>query len=97
MMIQTNNNYKCNNCIHKNLCKYEDEYQKIASGISNNTIPEYFTININCKYFYNNINMGSLRCTTDPKTVLLGGSTYDTATASPIFKESVSVTLDTDN
>lgn len=56
-MVQTLSEirYKCNDCIHKDVCKYKEEYQKITSDIMNITIPEYFIININCKNYSNNI------------------------------------------
>lgn len=67
--------YKCNGCIHEDVCKYKQEYQKLTSDILNNTIPEQFTININCKNFCNNIGGTVYRSKADSDIALLNSIT----------------------
>ncbi len=70
VQILSENKFKCNNCIHEDVCKHKEEYQKLISDILNNTIPEYFAININCKNFCNNIGGTIYKSMTDSDKVL---------------------------
>lgn len=47
---------KCNSCVHKSICKYKDEYEKLFDNIislakseAESQYPYRFKIEINCK------------------------------------------------
>lgn len=42
---------KCSDCNHRDICKYREDYDKIAGSIAVN-IPEPFMLILNCKYYY---------------------------------------------
>jgi hypothetical protein len=42
---------KCTDCNHRDICKHEDEYDKVISEL-NVKVPEPFTLVLNCKHYY---------------------------------------------
>lgn len=41
----------CNDCQHREICRYKEEYEKVVRGITVN-VPEPFTLVLNCKHYY---------------------------------------------
>ena len=60
---------KCEDCYHRNICKYKDEYDKVIREV-NVKVPEPFTLTLNCSHYYSTmayLNMNSSdwsNCTT---------------------------------
>ena len=42
---------RCEDCNHRNICKYKDEYDKVIREITVK-VPEPFTLTLNCKHYY---------------------------------------------
>lgn len=39
---------KCDSCVHKDVCRYKDEYQKIRSKYSSETPNSIFNLELDC-------------------------------------------------
>ena len=42
---------RCEDCNHRNICKYKDEYDKVIREV-NVKVPEPFTLTLNCSHYY---------------------------------------------
>jgi hypothetical protein len=42
---------KCEDCNHRNICKYKDEYENVIRDITVK-VPEPFILTLNCKHYY---------------------------------------------
>ena len=42
---------RCNDCNHRDICKYKNDYDKIVEDITVK-VPEPFTLMLNCKHYY---------------------------------------------
>ena len=68
---------RCEDCNHRNICKYKDEYEKVIREITVK-VPEPFTLTLNCKHYYStmtylNSQYGDLsNCTTNCTASLSG-------------------------
>ena len=45
---------KCEDCNHRNICKYKEEYDKILREIDVK-VPDPFTLILNCKHYYSTV------------------------------------------
>lgn len=43
----------CENCASKNVCKYEDSFDRVKKSIENDISPceEFLYVNIHCRYY----------------------------------------------
>ena len=42
---------RCEDCNHRNICKYKEEYEKVLREITVK-VPEPFTLTLNCGHYY---------------------------------------------
>ena len=42
---------RCEDCNHRHICKYKDEYDKVIRDITVK-VPDPFTLVLNCKHYY---------------------------------------------
>lgn len=42
---------RCEDCNHRNICKYREEYEKVLREITVK-VPDPFTLVLNCKHYY---------------------------------------------
>jgi hypothetical protein len=41
---------KCEDCNHRNICKYRDDYEKVIRNLVV-SVPEPFTLTLNCSHY----------------------------------------------
>jgi hypothetical protein len=42
---------KCEDCNHRNICKYRDDYEKVIRNLVV-SVPEPFTLTLSCSHYY---------------------------------------------
>lgn len=78
---------RCEDCNHKHICKYKDEYDNVIRDITVK-VPEPFTLVLNCKYYYSTMTYLNSACT-DSRAY---SNAIDTLAAGPYLTGSPEVT-----
>ena len=90
-MTFTNSELKCKSCQHRNVCKYQEEYQSIYQDLKNTLSPRLkqasqFTISIDCLYYQGYYGLINTSRTLQPEPISI---TYTTSTPNSLNFEDV--------